>query len=61
MVFTTERGLQASWTQSSVSKDDGELSTIYGGFERNKQESKCQSGKEFAFKMDGLQRHLLTV
>lgn len=60
MVFTIKRGLGASWTRSSVSKDDGEPA-IYGGFERHKQESKRQSGKEFAFKMDGLQRHLLTV
>lgn len=37
-------------TRSSVSQDGGELSTIYGDSERNKQESKRQRGKEFAFK-----------
>lgn len=48
-------------SRSSVSQDDGELSTISGGSERGKQESKRQREKEFAFRMDGLQGHLLTV
>lgn len=60
MVFTIKTWLEVSWTQSSVSKDDGEPSTVYGGFERHKQESKRQRGKEFAFRMDGLQSHLLS-
>lgn len=41
-------------SRSSVSQDDGELSTIYGGSEKGKQESKRQRGKEFPFRTDGL-------
>lgn len=41
-------------SRSSVSQDDGELSTIYGGSEKGKQESKHQRGKEFPFRTDGL-------
>lgn len=45
MVFTIKMWLEVSWTESSMSKDDGEPSTVYGGFKGINRKANVREGR----------------